>query len=107
MTVADANAGTVVQVRGGRLYLARRVHDECLGGCTSVALLVRDGGWWLLPLRAGAGGLQVKLRNAHGDRVVEAQEFLRSQGVEDEHTLELGLVAEPALGAFRLVRDSS
>jgi hypothetical protein len=61
-----------------------------------VALLADAGQWWLLPLRAGAGGLQVKLRNARGDRVVEAQEFFRQQGLEDD----------PAARPFELVFDA-
>lgn len=81
----------------------RAVHDGALQRCPAVALVARDGQWWLLPLLGGAGGLQVKLRNAAGDRVVEAQEFFRAQGVHDDappRTLQL--VAEPGQGAFRL-----
>lgn len=72
-----------VELRSGRLHIPAAVYEELFTGCPSVALLARDGAWWLMPLLAGAGGLQVKLRNAHGDRVVEAQEFFRAQGLED------------------------
>ena len=49
--------------------------------------MVRNSRWLLLPLLSGAGGLQVKRLNARGDRVVEAQEFLRSEGHEDSAQL--------------------
>jgi hypothetical protein len=94
-----------VEVRGGRLYVPAPTYRGTLAGCTAVALLVREGDWWLVPLAAGAGGLQLKQRTAGGDRVVEAQEFLRSQGVEDTAPATwLKLEHAAALGAFRLVR---
>lgn len=92
-----------VQLRDGRLHIPREVYEARLSGCPALALLVRDGQWLLLPLLGGAGGLQVKVRNARGDRVVESQEFFRSQGLDDDrepHELELAYV--PELGAFRL-----
>lgn len=93
----------VVQLRQGRLYIARAVHDGTLQRCAAVALVARDGVWWLLPLLGGAGGLQVKLRNAAGDRVVEAQEFFRAQGLEDDAPDRcLRLVADAQQGAFQL-----
>lgn len=95
-----------VQLRQGRLYIARAVHDGVLQACPAVALVARDGQWWLLPLLGGAGGLQVKLRNAAGDRVVEAQEFFRAQGVDDAAPARvLRLVADAEQGACRLVAD--
>ena len=79
----DLESAGRVQVRAGRLHLPREVYERALPGCPALALLVRDGQWLLLPLFGGAGGLQIKIRNAHGDRVVESQEFFRSQGFED------------------------
>jgi hypothetical protein len=73
-----------------------------------VALLARDREWLLLPLHAGAGGLQVKVRNAHGDRVVESQEFFRSQGIEDSNEIHpLDLDVDPARGLFRIARNGN
>jgi hydrogenase maturation protease len=73
----------IAELRDGRLHLSKAICDRWLAACTSVALLDRDGQWWLIPLVAGAGGLQLKQRNARGDRVVEAQEFFRQHGLED------------------------
>lgn len=60
-------------LREGRLHIPAGVFDGHLACSTSAALLARDGQLWLLPLLAGAGGLQIKLRNLRGDRVVESQ----------------------------------
>jgi hypothetical protein len=93
-----------VEVRAGRLHLPSEVYERALPGCPALALLVRDGQWLLLPLFGGAGGLQIKIRNARGDRVVEAQEFFRAQGVtDDDAPCEYELKPEPEFGAFRLL----
>lgn len=97
-----------VELRAGRLYVPVATYERALVGYPAVALLARDDAWWLIPLKGGAGGLQLKLRTARGDRVVEAQEFFRAQGLEDTHeprTLELEF--EPSRGAFRLAVPAS
>ena len=70
-----------VTVARGNLYLSREVCDACFGGVESVALLERDGQLLVVPLTPqSGGGLLLKIRNARGDRVVHAQEFLREKG---------------------------
>jgi hypothetical protein len=97
------DASGSVQLRDGRLHIASEVYERAMPGCPALVLLVRDGQWWLLPLFGGAGGLQIKIRNARGDRVVEAQEFFRQQGFEHGHApREFELVPEPGAGGFRL-----
>ncbi len=92
-----------VLLRAGRLHIPAAVFDGHLAGSTAVALLARDGQWWLMPLLAGAGGLQIKLRNPRGDRVVESQEFFRGQGWEDAAAAtEFMLLFDESRGAFRL-----
>lgn len=94
---------TEAWVRNGRLYLTAAAHVSRLGGCAAVALLAHEGEWMLMPLRSGAGGLQVKQRNARGDRVVEAQEFFRSQGLEDDPVSRpLRLFDDPQRGGVRV-----
>jgi hypothetical protein len=98
----------VVELRAGRLYVPVATYEHALVGYPAVALLARDGAWWLIPLKGGAGGLQLKLRTARGDRVVEAQEFFRAEGLEDTHeprTFELAF--EPSRGAFKLVAPAA
>lgn len=98
----------VIELRDGRLVLPAAVFERCLAPCVAVALVAREDRWWLLPLHGGAGGLQIKLRNAAGDRVVEAREFFRAQGVEDgapARRLQLAFV--PAEGGFALLPAAS
>jgi hydrogenase maturation protease len=90
-------------LRNGRLHFSRAGFERHLRDCVSVGLLARDGEWLLLPLRAGAGGLQIKLRNASGDRAIEAQEFFRAQGLEDSADARpLSLVADTERGVLRI-----
>ena len=92
-----------IALREGRLHIAQAVYEELFSGCVAVALLAREDGWWLLPLRGGAGGLQIKIRNARGDRVIESQEFFRSQGVDDSpDTQQLSLRFDASQGGFHL-----
>lgn len=101
--MAEEGQEALVEVRAGRLHVPAQTYEAVLAAFSAVALLARDGGWWLIPLKAGAGGLQLKLRNARGDRVIEAQEFLRSQGVEDAHEPATYCLAfDAARGAYRL-----
>jgi hypothetical protein len=96
---------TLVEVRAGRLHVPAQTYERVLDGFPAVALLARDDGWWLIPLKAGAGGLPLKQRNARGDRVIEAQEFLRSQGVDDaQEPMTFSLEFDTGRGAYRFGR---
>lgn len=77
------SGGTGVRLARGSLHLSQEVYRRHFAGLES-ALLLRDGpDLLLLPLRdAAAGGLLLKVRNAAGDRVVDAVDFLRGCGVE-------------------------
>lgn len=64
----------------GNIYLPREICDAYFAGISSVALIVREGAIQIVPLsRDSAGGLLLKQRNARGDRVVHAQEFMREK----------------------------
>ena len=68
-------------VARGNIYLSREICDTFLAGAISVALIVREGNIQIVPLSPdSAGGLLLKQRNARGDRVVHAQEFMREKG---------------------------
>jgi len=100
--MSDRGAG--VLLHDGRLHLSAELHAGPLRGCDAVALLADEDGWLLVPLHAGAGGLQLKQRNARGDRVVECREFVRAQGIEDDAPpMRFALCEEVGRGAFRLV----
>ena len=75
---------TVTLMRGG-LYLARAVYDRYFAALDTIVLLRRDRDLLIMPVRhAAAGGYLLKLRNAAGDRVVNAPDFFRAQGLDDE-----------------------
>ncbi|WP_428420349.1 hypothetical protein [Methylibium sp.] len=70
-----------VRVGNGRLVVPLETYECYLGAATSAALLERDGRVLLLPLSGPvAGGLLLKQRNLHGDRVLLAPEFLARCG---------------------------
>jgi len=111
---ATAGAGETAPVDGdihsiriarGSLHLARELCDRYFGGVESVAVVVQGGRAILMPLRgSAAGGLLLKVRNARGDRVVHAPDFLRTLGI-DESDAELSGTATWDPGIAGLVLD--
>jgi hypothetical protein len=95
-----ATAPQRVMVARGNLYISRETCESFLQGVEAVALLDRDNRVLIVPLMPESGaGLLLKVRNAHGDRVVHAQEFFREKGyVEDfeERSFPLGWSQESA-----------
>ena len=73
-----------ISLKSGRLYFGRAVYDRYFAGLASVILMRREADLLILPVRhAAAGGYVIKVRNAAGDRLVEAMDFFRGQGLED------------------------
>ncbi len=98
------HATMVVRISRANLYLSCEIYDAYLSGMQSVALLEREGQMMIVPLMSGsAGGLLLKLRNGHGDRVIHAQEFFREHGfVEDFEERTCSLVWNPQLAALTI-----
>lgn len=72
-----------LRIANGSLYLSRELCDLYLPGISAIALLNRDEGVFVLPLHgATSGGVLLKIRNAHGDRVAHALEFLNAMGFD-------------------------
>jgi hypothetical protein len=99
---------TVTLKRGG-LYLSAEVCERYFAGLETIVLLRRDDDLLLLPVRnAAAGGYLLKRRNAAGDRVVNAPDFFREHGIDEDVERDLAVVwnseraALAAAGAFRL-----
>ena len=77
-----------VVVKRGSVYLTRETCERYFPGLESVILLRRDNNLVIMPVRhAAAGGHLLKRRNSAGDRVVNAADFFRQNGIED--TVEL------------------
>ena len=77
---------TAISFREGRLYIARQVREQFLGGSGAVALLREGGDLLVLPVRGTAGGYILKVRNSAGDSVITAPDFFRSSGLADGET---------------------
>lgn len=88
-----------ITIARGNIYLPREVCDLYFPRIDSIALLRQEADLLLIPLvQQSAGGMLLKIRNLHGDRVVHAQEFLRAQGMAEmtEHTCAVQWVSERA-----------
>jgi predicted NAD/FAD-dependent oxidoreductase len=71
-----------VRIGDGRVLLPRALCEHHLAGAAAAALLQRDGQVFLVPLAAtSAGGMLLKQRNAEGDRVLLATDFLSDRGL--------------------------
>jgi hypothetical protein len=71
-----------IQIGDGRVLIGREICELYLAGASSAALVARDGEVYLMPLSGpGAGGMLLKQRNAQGDRVLLATDFLAERGL--------------------------
>lgn len=72
-----------IRIAKGSLYLSSELCQLYLPDINAIALLIRDNQVYLLPLHSTtAGGMLLKMRNAHGDRVAHALEFLLTIGID-------------------------
>lgn len=94
-----------VLIGDGRVLLPRATCELYLPGATSAVLLERDGRVYLVPLGGPtAGGMLLKQRNAQGDRVLLATDFLAQRGLgrfAPERAFDVRWVAEA--GALLIV----
>ena len=79
------SATCLVTVRRGALYFTHDVYERYFASLDNVILL-RDGrDLMVLPVRhPSAGGYVIKLRTAAGDRAVQAADFFRDNGIDDQ-----------------------
>jgi hypothetical protein len=96
----------MVRLKAGRLYFTRAVYDRYFAGLASVILIRREADLMIMPVRhAAAGGYVIKVRNAAGDRLVEAMDFFRAQGLGDAETADF-LVAWSSEAGALVVRNA-
>ncbi|HIA54798.1 MAG TPA: hypothetical protein EYN91_22390 [Candidatus Melainabacteria bacterium] len=74
-----------ISIKNGNLYIDHELYNKFFSGIETIALLKRDSGFLVMPVFSQAsGGRLLKMRNAIGDRVVTATDFLQEFGL-DEH----------------------
>lgn len=74
--------GHQARIGDGRVLLSRATFDRYMARAGSAVLLEREGQVYLVPLGGpSAGGMLLKQRNAQGDRVLLADEFLALRGL--------------------------
>jgi hypothetical protein len=77
-------AALTLTLRRGALYLPRAVIDRYFAGVAAVVVLDDGADLLVLPVRhAAAGGYVLKVRNAAGDRVVDAPDLLRAHRLDE------------------------
>jgi len=90
-----------LRIKDGSIYLDAAVYERYFRRIQSIAVVLREQRILLLPLRTlGSGGSIVKLRNARGDRVIHAREFLRGLDLDDPEERELEAEWDPELTAL-------
>ncbi len=76
---------SIVCIRNGNLYVDSELYKKFFPGIETIALLKRAPGFLVMPIHSQAsGGRLLKMRNATGDRVVTATDFLQEFGLSDE-----------------------
>jgi hypothetical protein len=61
-----------------------------------------------MPVRlAGAGGYLIKFRNVAGDRVINATDFFRTNGIEDSTEIEFAATWREGRAALVAVRPNA
>jgi len=82
--MSETDASTNLRLSNGSLYLSVEYYDRYFKGLGSVVLVNRDKQLLIMPIHNEAGGgFLMKIRNARGDRVIHAQEFLAFHGLEN------------------------
>lgn len=77
-TTCATTAVRACKIQNGKIYLDHDLYNTYYAGTGSVALIVREGDLFLMPVVSQAqGGLLCKIINAKGDRMVDAVDFLR------------------------------
>ncbi len=85
MNLKDDRASNAdLRLQNGSLYMSFECYEKYFKGLGSVILVNRDNQLLVMPVHNEAGGgLLMKIRNARGDRVIHAQEFLAFHSLEN------------------------
>ena len=104
MTPADSAQSLVVH--RGNIHVPAGIYGKYFHGAKAAALLSQDNDIVLMPLRSeGGGGLLLKVKNARGDRVIHAREFLSSIGIREDIAFDAEFCWDSELTGLRLAID--
>lgn len=103
----DTRATWDLQVDRGWVQIPGDVYASLFDGREGVVPFALEDELCFMPVEQITGGLLVKIRNARGDRAIDAGEFLRNQGWDDWGTYPCVARWENSLGALALRRVES
>ena len=92
---------SVISIRNGSIYLPADVVDRYFRGIDAVIVLIDEGELMILPVhQATSGGCLLKLRNAAGDRVVQARDVFQDRDFLDFSSDNLAVTWKSSQGAL-------
>ena len=75
-----ARVSASVSIREGSIYLSHQIVDTYFKGIDAVIVLIQQGELMVMPVhQATSGGSLLKVKNAAGDRVVQARDVFQDQ----------------------------
>ena len=102
--MAHADSAQSLVVHRGKIYVPAGIYGKYFHGVEAVALLSRDNDIVLMPLHSG-GGLLLKVKNARGDRVIHAREFLSSLDIREDVAFDAEFRWDSELTGLRMTID--
>jgi len=76
-----------VSIYEGSIYLPNQLVDTYFRGIDAVIVLIQQGELMVMPVhQATSGGSLLKIKNAAGDRVVQARDVFQNQDMLDFRT---------------------
>ncbi|MFH1516952.1 MAG: hypothetical protein ABIH17_03635 [Pseudomonadota bacterium] len=92
---------STIAIRDGAIYLPCDVVDKYFCGIDAVIILIQKEELMVMPVyQATAGGCLLKVRNAAGDRVVQARDVFQDQDLLDFATDDLSVAWQADKGAL-------
>ncbi|MEM6785931.1 MAG: hydrogenase maturation protease [Myxococcota bacterium] len=96
----EGRAPTYVELHQGSLRIGAEAYRRYFESREAALFMVRDDRLHLIPVAPMSGGVLLKQRTAAGDRVVDAGEFLRAQGWDDQGAHRCPAAWDSELGAL-------
>ncbi len=79
-----------ISIKDGTIYLPFQLVEKYFRGVDAVVVLLQQGELMVMPVHhVMSGGSLLKVKNAAGDRVVQARDVFQDQGMLDFRTDEL------------------